>query len=49
MGRIATEGGFTFSWDFGVGYATSHAEGESASSSYDGIAFLGGLQTGYSF
>jgi hypothetical protein len=52
--KVATEGGFTFKWDFGLGYATTfgYTPGGSSASVGEptgGVAGLGSLNLGYSF
>ena len=48
--KRCTEGGFTFSWDWGLGYAAVLGAEEGDGTVTPGsLAFLGGLQMGYSF
>ena len=50
--KIATEGGFTFVWDMGLGYQTELGESTSKDGTeiiYLGLAGMGKLSFGYSF
>ncbi|MBO87268.1 MAG: hypothetical protein CL927_18120 [Deltaproteobacteria bacterium] len=48
--KRCTEGGFTFSWDWGVGYGAVFGEEEGGGTTTPGsVAFLGSLMMGYSF
>ena len=48
--KRCTQGGFTFSWDWGVGYgAVFGAEEGDGTTTPGGLAFLGSMMMGYSF